>query len=169
MGCKELYTTEWLSLSSLVSRFWIFILIPQCHNKALMESLFLTRDKGLSLWSGSTNSKTLDYQRINPREYQIVRTPTKETTWIQHLYRTTNLNNKLNKNTSPIISRQDYCLTQPCPSEEEQTKTQHKSHPIGSLHKAYTGPALEGRNQKEERIQPWSLGKGDLKHNKLKK
>ena len=32
-----------------------------------------------------------------------------------------------------------------------------------------TRPNLEGRNQKEERIQPKSLGKGDLKHNKLKK
>ena len=32
-----------------------------------------------------------------------------------------------------------------------------------------TGPNLEGRNQMEERIQPWSLGKGDLKNNKLKK
>ena len=28
-----------------------------------MESLFLTRDQALSLWSGSTDSKTLDYQR----------------------------------------------------------------------------------------------------------
>ena len=27
----------------------------------------------------------------------------------------------------------------------------------------------EGKNQKEERIQPWSLGKGDLKHNKIQK
>ena len=32
-----------------------------------------------------------------------------------------------------------------------------------------TGPTLEGRNQKEERIQAWSLGKGDLKHSKFKK
>ena len=31
-----------------------------------------------------------------------------------------------------------------------------------------TGPTLEGRDQKEERIQPWSLGKGYLKHKKLK-
>ena len=31
-----------------------------------MESLFLTRDQALSLWSGSTDSKTLDYQRPNP-------------------------------------------------------------------------------------------------------
>ena len=49
------------------------------------------------------------------------------------------LNNKQNKNTNQIISRQDYYLTQPCPSEEKQTKkqtkTQHKSHPIRSLHK----------------------------------
>ena len=42
-------------------------------------------DQALSLWSGSTASKTLDYQRTNPREYQIVRTHTKETTWIQDL------------------------------------------------------------------------------------
>ena len=39
-----------------------------------------TRDQTLSLWSGSTDSKTLDYQRTNPQEYQIVRTRTKETT-----------------------------------------------------------------------------------------
>ena len=32
-----------------------------------------------------------------------------------------------------------------------------------------TGQILEGRNQKEERIQPWSLEKADLKHNKFKK
>ena len=31
-----------------------------------------------------------------------------------------------------------------------------------------TGPTLGGQNQKEERIQPWRLGEGDLKHNKLK-
>ena len=42
-----------------------------------------TQDQALSLWSGSTDSKTLDYQRTNPREYQIVRTHTEETTWIQ--------------------------------------------------------------------------------------
>ena len=48
-----------------------------------MESLFLTRDQALSLWSGSTDSKTQDYQRTNPWEYQILRIHTKETTWIQ--------------------------------------------------------------------------------------
>ena len=50
-----------------------------------MESLLLTRDQTLSLWSGGTDSKTLDYQRTNPKGYQIVRTHTKETTGIQDL------------------------------------------------------------------------------------
>ena len=40
--------------------------------------------------------------------------------------------------------------------------------PVGSLDKPLDQTS-EGRNQKEERIQPWSLGKGDLKYNKLKK
>ena len=48
--------------------------------KLLAESLFLTRDQALSLWSGSTDSKTLDYQRTNPREYHIVGTHPKENT-----------------------------------------------------------------------------------------
>ena len=50
----------------------------------------------------------------------------------------------------------------------KQTKTQHKSHPIQRLHKPLD-QTQEGRNQREERIQPLSLGKGDIKHNKLKK
>ena len=39
-----------------------------------------TQDQVLSLCSGSTESKTLDNRRTNPREYQIARTSTKETT-----------------------------------------------------------------------------------------
>ena len=38
----------------------------QCHNKILVESSFLNRDQVLNLWSGSTDSKILDYQRANP-------------------------------------------------------------------------------------------------------
>ena len=37
------------------------------------------------------------------------------------LYRMPHLNNKQNRNTDPVISRQDYHLTQPCPSEKKQT------------------------------------------------
>ena len=93
-----------------------------------------TEDKALNLWSGSTDSN-LDYQRTNPREDQIVRTHTKESTEYktQHhpatsstLCRTPHLNNKQNKNTNQIISRQDYHLTQPCPSEEKQTNKQNQ-------------------------------------------
>ena len=78
------------------------------------------------------------------------------------------LNNKQNKNRNQIISRQDYHFTQPYPSEGKQTnKNSAHTHSIGSLHK----PLDEtwGRNQKKERIQPWSLGIGDHKQNKLKK
>ena len=55
---------------------------------------------------------------------------------------TTTTTTKKPQNTNPIISRQDYHLTQPCPSEEkqQQQKTQHKSHPIGSLHKPIDQP-----------------------------
>ena len=49
---------------------------------------------------------------------------------------------------------------------KNQNITQHKSHPIWSLHKPLHQP-YEGRNQKKEKIQPWSLGKGYLKHSKL--
>ena len=89
-------------------------------------------DQALSLWSGSTDSKTLDpkYQivrthtRRKPLEYKIWHHPT--TSSIQ--CRIPHLNNKQNKNTNQIISRQDYHLPQPCSSEEKQNKqTQHKS------------------------------------------
>ena len=43
-----------------------------------------SRDQAPSLWSGSTDSKILDYQRTNPKDYKIVRTHTNETTWIQN-------------------------------------------------------------------------------------
>ena len=136
-----------------------------------MEASFLTRDQALSLWSGSTDSKTLDYQRTNPaaaaeslqlcptlcnpidgspREYQIMRIHTKEPleyktqhhpTTSSTLFRTPHPNNKQNKNTNPIISIQDHHLTQPCPSKEtNKQKTQHKSHPIRSLHKPLDQP-----------------------------
>ena len=103
-----------------------------------MESSFLTRYQALSLWSMSTDSKILDYQRTKPREYRIVRTHRKEPleykTWhhpttSSTLCRTPYLNNKLNKNTNQIISGQDYYLTQACPSEEKQTnKNLYEAH-----------------------------------------
>ena len=113
---------------------------------------------------------------INPKEYQIVRTHTKETAWIQDLAspnhsstlcRMPHLNNKQNKNTNPIISRQEYHLTQPSPSEEKQTnKNSAQISPYMKLKQA-TGPALgqkpKGRKNStlfKERIQlSWKTGK----------
>ena len=38
----------------------------ETHNKPLVESSFLTRDQDLRLLSGSTDSKTVNYQRTDP-------------------------------------------------------------------------------------------------------
>ena len=137
----------------------------KCHRPSLIYS----RDQTLSLWSGSTVSKTLD-QRANPREYQIVRTHKRKPLEykIQHhpttsstLCRTPHLNNKQNKNTDPVISNQDYCRTQPCPSEEKQTNKQKVS--TNSPHRKLTqttGPSLgNGKSLSRVRLfeNPWTV------------
>ena len=120
-----------------------------------MESLFLTRDQALSLWHGSTDSKTLDYQRTNPREYQIEltqRKPLEYKTWhhpitSSTLCRMPSLNNKQNKNTNSITSRQNYHLIEPFPSEEKQTKNSAQISPYTKLTQT-TGPILGGQKPK---------------------
>ena len=71
------------------------------------------------------------------------------------------LNNKQNKNTNSIISRQVYHLTQPCPSEEKQiNKNSPQISPYTKLTQT-TGPTLGGQKPKgrknstffKERIQ----------------
>jgi len=58
------------------------------------------------------------------------------------------LNNKQNKNTNPIISRQDCHLTQPCPSEEKQTnKNSAQISPYTKLTQT-TAPTVEGQKPK---------------------
>ena len=84
------------------------------------------------------------------------------------------------------MSKQEYHLTQPCPSEEKQTNKQKLSTNI-TLYKAHTNHwtnlrraetkrkkefnLLQGKNSTFlERIQlSLKPGKGDLKHSKLKK
>ena len=46
-------------------------------------------------------------------------------------------------------------------------ESKKKLHPTGTLHKPLD-QTYKDRNQKKERIQPWSLEKRDLKHSKLK-
>ena len=84
--------------------------------------------------------------------YKIVRIHTKETTGTQDLAssttsstlcRTPYLNNKQHKNTNPITNKQDYQLTQPCPSKEKQTnKSSAQISPYKKITKT-TGPTLK--------------------------
>ena len=72
------------------------------------------------------------------------------------------LNDKQNKNTNPIISRQDYHLTQPCPSEEKQTNKQKLSTHF-TLYKAYTNHwtnlrRAETKRKKEFNLEAWEKG-----------
>jgi len=82
-----------------------------------------------------------------------VRTHTKETTVIQDLASPNYQQHPVqdasfkqqNKNAHPIISRQDYHLTQLAHQRKnkqanKETKTQQKSHPMRSLHKPLDQP-----------------------------
>jgi len=72
------------------------------------------------------------------------------------------LNNKQNKNTNPIISRQDYHFTHPCPSEEKQTTTTKKKklNINLTLHIAHTNHwtnlrRAETKRKKEFNSEAW--------------
>ena len=67
------------------------------------------------------------------------------------------LNNKQNKNTNPIISRQDYHLTQPCPSEE---KTNKNSAQILTLYETYTNCWTNLRREETKRKEEFNLLQG---------
>ena len=83
------------------------------------------------------------------------------------------LNNKPNKNTDLIISRQDYHLTQPCPSEEKQTKISTNL----TLYKAYTNHWTnlrrgETKRKKEFNLEAWEKETSNtisLKKKKMKR
>ena len=130
-----------------------------------MESLFLSRGQALSLWSGSTDSKTLDYQRTNPREYQIVRTHTKETTSIQGLASPNHLQHPVQDASSKQQTKQRYKpnkqqtglhLTQPCPSEEKQIRKQKLSTHL-TPYKAYTNHWTNFRRAETKRKKEFNL------------
>ena len=94
---------------------------------------------------------------MKPLENKTQHHPTTSST----LCRKPHLNNKQNKNTNPIISRQDYLLTQPYPSEEKQAnKNPAQISPYKKLTQT-AGPTLGGKKPKgrknstffKERIQ----------------
>ena len=70
------------------------------------------------------------------------------------------LNNKQNKNTNQIISRQDYHLTQPCPLEEKQTNDKNSAQisPYTNLTQT-TGPTLGGQKTKRRKNSTLKPGK----------
>ena len=61
-----------------------------------------------------------------------------------------------NKNINPIISRQDYHLTQPCPSEEKQTNKKILSINL-TLYEAYTNHCTNFRGAKTKRKKEFNL------------
>ena len=86
------------------------------------------------------------------------------------------LNNKQNNNTNPIISRQDYHLTQPCPSEENKQKLSTNL----TLYEVYTNHWTNLRRADTKRKKQFNLLQGknstfleawekETSNNKLKK
>ena len=166
--------------------FFFFCLFVLILYNAIANYLWnlnsLTRDQTLSHRNERADSKTLDCQRTpNSREYQLVRTLTKASTCIQDLAQPNASSNQ---------------LRMPHPNNKQKHKQNHqhtglpphtaipirggKTPPSTRMQAQFTPntkPTLNtgltlptgGRNQKQEEIQTWSLGKGDLKHNNLKK
>ena len=94
---------------------------------------------------------------MKPLEYKTWHHPTTSST----LFRTPHLNNKQNKNRNQIISRQDYHLTQPCPSEGKQTNKQKNSAQTSPYTKLAqtTGPTLGGQKPKGRKNSTLKPGK----------
>ena len=69
------------------------------------------------------------------------------------------LNNKQNKNTNPIISRQDYHLTQPYPLEEKQANKQKLSTNLTS-YEAFTNCWTNLRRAETKRKKEFNLIQG---------
>ena len=132
-------------LSGVCLWFLIFSYFLSSHlmnKKPLVESLFLTRGQALKLWSGSTDSKTLDYQRTNPREYQIVKTHTRKPLDYKTQHHPTTgstLGRRAHLNNRKQRCKPDHQQTGlpsysalPIRGKENKQKTEHKSHPIQS-------------------------------------
>ena len=96
------------------------------------KAAWINRVQAMSLWSGSTDSKILDYEGTNPSKYQIVRTHTKETTWIQEPASPNHQEYPVQDASSKQQTKQKYKPNhqqtgipprQPWSSEKKQTKT----------------------------------------------
>ena len=66
------------------------------------------------------------------------------------------INNKQNRNKNPIISRQDYHLTQPFPSEEKQANKQKLSRNF-ILYEVYTNHCTNIRRREAKRKKEFNF------------
>ena len=119
--------------------------LTQCHKKSLVKSSFLTRDQALSLWSGSTDSKTLDYQRTNTKKNQIVRTHTKETTWVQDPASPNHQSHPLQDTSSKQQTKQKYK-----PNHQQTGLPPHSALPI-------RGKTNKQTNKNSAQISPYKF------------
>ena len=130
--------------------------------------LALTRDQALSLWSGSTDSTTLDYQRTNPRGYQMVKTHTKETTGIQDLESPNHQQHPVQDASSKQQTKQKYkpnhqqAGSPPHSANQRKNKQTNKNSaqisPYGKLAQT-TGPILGGKKPKRRKNSTLKPGK----------
>ena len=131
-----------------------------CHNKPPVESLFLAIAQALRLWSGCADSKSIDYQRTSdPREYQIVRTHTKATTYVQDLAPPNcqwhpgcliQTANKTKRQTQPSADR-----VTTSPSHAHQREHKHKSQPTWNTNHWTNLTRAETKRKKEVNIRAW--------------
>ena len=81
IGLREpLYINNGPNINSEVT-----ILVKKQHDAIINHLWNLCSWPEIKPWAFGVGALTPNYQRTNPREYQVVRTHTKETTWIQDL------------------------------------------------------------------------------------
>ena len=95
------------------------------HNKPLVESLFLTRDRALSLWSGNTDSKPQTTRELT-LGVSAVRTHTKEATWTQDAAPPNHQQHPVQDVSSKQQAKQKYK-----PSHQQTGSPPHSALPIG--------------------------------------
>ena len=126
------------------------------------------RDQALNLLNGNTTPR-LEYQRTpNPRKYQIVRTHTKETTWIQNLASSNYQQLPVQDGSSKQKTRKKYkpnYQQRGLPTHSALVIRRGKKNPQLNLtlYKAYTNHwtkfrRTETKRKKEFNLEAWEKG-----------
>ena len=152
----QLCLTYWVAVNPFVQNILMY---------SELHFVYGVRDQALSLWSGSTDSKTLDYQRTNPQEYQLVKTHTKETTWIQDSTSPNHQYHPVQNASSKQQIRQKYKpnhqQTELPPHSalpvREKTNKQQKLSTYLTLYEAYTDHWIKLRRAEIKRKKEFNL------------